>query len=242
MRIRKITVVGFIITTLVAFVGCQKAAEESQTVVQETTSTTTVAQMSFTVIEPTRITETTRVVEETEATEETAEETLPDGTFVLPNTNIEFILPDGYTVTDLVPGYEVADASAAAISLVQHNTVFTAGYDDEGEYSVCGIAIIYMGDYDISSYDRASLSEEAMEIQIEAYEDAGLGYTRGSETITLNGYTYTADILETVPSGDDPSVATVSLVIGDEDVVYWAVLMSPGENIVEEFLNAFKEA
>jgi|GEM_PF-5165875 hypothetical protein len=233
-ELRRLIAVGMSIAVMSSFAGCRgteemaQTSEESATAQSEVTGETTTSEET---------TETT-----TEATtEQTTVRELPEGTIVLPGTEITFELPEGYTATSQVPGMEVAVASPRALSIVANNTVYSAGYNDDGEYSMCGITMIYLGGYDIATYDYSPLVEDGFGYQMAAYDSAGVNYERRTEDITLNGYTCTAEILETIPAGDEPSVSIVDLFVGDEDTVYMTMLMTPAENGVEEFLEAFGE-
>lgn len=227
-----IVIISIFAILIFSCVGCANNAEQTY---ESVSSSVTSTELVITTQESTES-------EETEATEETSQTTVvqvPDGTIVLPDTNITFTLPEGYTVTDQIPGMEEAHASAQSLSFIKNNAVFTAGYNDDGDYSMCGITIIYLGNYDISTFDSSTYIENGLGKQMSLYDEVGIDYERRTETITLNGFTYQVEILETIPADDEPSVAIANLFIGDEDAVYCTILMSPAENAVQDFLNAF---
>ena len=241
---RSLSVV-LVVALFAAGTACSKTGDK---VAEETSESSAQTSAAVTETEETTAVLTSETTEEiseettyeaTEKSEETYPEKQSEGRFVLPNTDILFTMPDGYTVTERIPGLEDVK-SASSVVLIENKTIFSASYDtDEEDYRACGMGILYWQKGDISEFDSAELIENGMGNQAERYDQMGIDYERYTEDISINDYTYTAEIMVTVPPEGEPSVAAIYLFLGDEDDIYLAFLMSPAENGIEEFLNAF---
>lgn len=229
--------------------ACSKTGNKSTQATSETESSTQTSAAVTATEETTEVStsETTAETSEetTEETTEKSEQTFPgkqfEERFILPGTDILFTMPEGYTVTERIPGLDEVRSSSAV--LIENKTIFSASYDtDEEDYRACGMGILYWQKGDISEFDSGELIANGMGNQAARYDQMGIDYERYTEDIIINDYTYTAEIMVTVPPEGEPSVAAIYLFLGDEDDIYIAFLMSPAENGIEEFLNAFTGA
>ena len=235
--LKKTVSIVLMTAVLAAGTACSKKDNSKEQDPSET-EVTTQASMTVVVIEETAAATTVETTEKTEETEQTIPGKQLEESFILPNTDILFTMPEGYTVTERIPGLDAVKSGSAVV--IENKTIFSASYDtDEEAYLACGMGILYWEHGDISEFDSEELIENGMGNQAARYDQAGIEYERYTEDITINGYTYTADIMVTVPPEDEVPVAAIYLFLGDEDDIYLAFLMSPAENGIEEFLNAF---
>ena len=156
--------------------------------------------------------------------------------FELPGTEINFTLPDCFSLSDSY----LEDETFRSNPEISNTLLLYATFNSEDElYANCGMMINYVGKGDLEEYNVEDQLGLATRQRRERYEAFGLEYTEDTTTFELGGYECMAVSTTTVPGPDQGEpVTAVSLFVGDYDTIYLVTAMGPQDDLVQKVIQS----